>query len=257
MPKKETDSKDVRSLYTEDYFLESATGHSEFLDFKGKYEDLIEKFQFIIRNLNLTPDVSLLDIGCGRGEVVIYHSLNGGAATGVDYSEDAVKIAQAKAIELGAKCRFIEDSFENINEETKFDRIISVDFIEHISREESKNYFRKCFNILNPGGRMIVYTYPNTIRRRYGYKLIRIFALLKNRHLPEKEPDTVSTHYKQYHLNEQNYYSLKELAKSAGFIKVRVIYYDPSVKDSLVKKVLVNTPLRHLFLKGLTLIADK
>jgi cyclopropane fatty-acyl-phospholipid synthase-like methyltransferase len=257
MSKKMTVSKDVRHLYTESYFMENATGHDEFKSFDGKFEQLIDKFQMILKCLNLRKSDSLLDIGCGRGELVIYHALNGGEATGVDFSEEAIKLAKAKANELEAKCKFQVNSFEKIDEETKYDRIISIDFIEHISVEEGKVFFKKCYNLLNSDGRLIVYTFPNTIRRRFGYKLIRTLSIIKGKPLPKKEPDTISDHYKQYHLNEQNYYSLKYSAIDAGFGKVKVQYIDLSIKDSLLKTVLINTPVRHLFLKGLTLIADK
>lgn len=257
MSKKQTDSKDVKHLYTETYFMESATGHDEFKVFDGKFEHLIDKFQMVINLLDLHQSDKFLDIGCGRGELVIYHALNSGKATGVDFSDEAIKLAMGKAGELKANCTFLVSSFEKIDEVVKFDRIISIDFIEHISIEEGKAFFRKCFNLLNPGGRLIIYTYPNTIRRRFGYKLIRTFSLLKRKPLPIKEPDTVSDHYKQYHLNEQNYFSLKNSAKNAGFRKVKVQYFDLSIKDSLLKRLLINTPFRHLFLKGLTLVADK
>jgi cyclopropane fatty-acyl-phospholipid synthase-like methyltransferase len=257
MSKKTTFSKDVRHLYTESYFLEDATGHDEFLNFDGKYEHLIDKFQMVKERLNLKEADTLLDIGCGRGEMVIYHFLNGGRATGVDFSDDAIKLARSKALELKADCEFQISSFENIDEKTKYDRIISIDFIEHISVEEGKAFFTKCCNLLNPGGRLVVYTYPNTIRRVYGYRFIRAFSIIKRKPLPKREPDTISDHYKQYHLNEQNYFSLKKSAHDAGFSKVRVEYFDTSIKESFIKKVLINTPFRHLFLKGLTLIADK
>lgn len=257
MDKKEIRSEDVRSLYTENYFLENATGHSEFMEFKGRFEDLIDKFQFIVRSLELNQNHSLLDIGCGRGEIVIYHALSGGDATGVDFSEDAIKIAKEKARELKAGCSFQVSSFENIPEEKQFDRIVAIDFIEHISVQEGKKFFEKCRNLLKPGGRLLVYTYPNTIRRKYGYKLIRLSGFLRNKPVPEKEPDTVSEHYKQYHLNEQNHYTLKRSASDAGFSKIKVLYFDKSIKDSFIKTALHITPLRHLFLKGLTLIADR
>lgn len=257
MGKKETYSKDVRHLYTESYFMESATGHDEFKIFNGKFEQLIDKFQMVITQLDLQQSDSLLDIGCGRGELVIYHALNGGRATGVDFSDEAIKLAEAKARELKADCNFLINSFEKIDEEIKFDRIISIDFIEHISIEEGKAFFIKCYNLLNPGGRLIVFTYPNTIRRRFGYKLIRLLSIIKMKPLPKNEPDTISDHYKQYHLNEQNYFSLKNSTKVAGFRKVRVQYFDQSIKNSFLKPFLIKTPLRHLILKGLTLIADK
>jgi cyclopropane fatty-acyl-phospholipid synthase-like methyltransferase len=257
MSKKETNSKDVRHLYTETYFMESATGHDEFKIFEGKFEQLIDKFRMVIDLLELHPSDSLLDIGCGRGELIIYHTLNGGKATGIDFSEEAINLARRKAGELNAGCTFQVNSFEKIDEENKFDRIVSIDFIEHISVKEGTAFFRKCYNLLNPGGRLIVYTYPNTIRRRFGYKLIRIFSIIKRKPLPQYEPDTISDHYKQYHLNEQSYFSLKKSASNAGFSKIRVQYFDLSIKDSFLKTLLIHTPFRHLFLKGLTLIADK
>jgi cyclopropane fatty-acyl-phospholipid synthase-like methyltransferase len=211
----------------------------------------------VINRLNLQQSDDLLDIGCGRGELVIYHALNGGRATGVDFSEEAIKLAWAKADELKADCIFHVSSFEKIDEQVKFDRIISIDFIEHISVEEGSAFFKKCYNLLKPGGRLLVYTYPNTIRRRYGYKLIRFLSILKMKPLPIRETDTISDHYKQYHLNEQNYFSLRKMARNEGFGKVSVAYFDQSIKDSFLKSVLIHTPFRHLFLKGLTLIADK
>lgn len=257
MNEKKTESKDVKHLYTEEYFLGSATGHDEFRAFKGKYDQLIVKFRMVIRLLELNPSESFLDIGCGRGELVIHHALAGGKSTGVDFSPEAIKLAKEKADELQAECSFIVSSFENIDETKKFDKLTSIDFIEHISAEEGNLFFSKCFDLLNPNGRLLVYTYPNTIRRKYGYKLIRFLSILKGRPAPKKESDTVSSHYKQYHLNEQNYYALRNSARRAGFRKVKVLYFDESAGESFLKRLFLNTPLRHLFMKGLTLIADK
>jgi cyclopropane fatty-acyl-phospholipid synthase-like methyltransferase len=66
MSDNETYSKDVRHLYTEEYFMESATGHDEFKIFDGKFEHLIDKFQMVISLLDLHKSDILLDIGCGR-----------------------------------------------------------------------------------------------------------------------------------------------------------------------------------------------
>jgi len=257
MENKKTLSKDVKHLYTESYFLNDATGHDEFRAFRGRFEDLIDKFRMVINRLDLNKSNSLLDIGCGRGEIVIYHALNGGKATGADFSDEAISLASAKAEELQASCSFIVSSFENLDETGKYDRIIALDFIEHISTDESALFFRKCVSLLNPGGKLLVFTYPNTIRRRYGYTLIRLLSFIKMKPLPARESDTVSEHYRQYHLNEQNYFTLLRQAKNNGCSKVKVDYYDPTVKESLLKKVLLKTPARHLFLKGLTLIAQK
>src|SRR5512135_1194443 len=104
---KGTVSKDVKHLYTKEYFLENATGHNEFVAFQGKYEQLIDKFRMILQILDIKAEDSMLDIGCGRGELVIYHALQGGRSTGVDFSEEAINLAVSKARELGADCYFI------------------------------------------------------------------------------------------------------------------------------------------------------
>ena len=251
------ESNEVRHLYTEEYFLNDATGHYEFSKFDGKFESLIDKFQMVVDLLKINKGSSLLDIGCGRGELVIYHSLTGGKAAGVDFSDEAIKLARAKAGELNANPDFSISSFENISENTKYDFIVSIDFIEHISAVEGKAYFKKCYDLLNLGGKLLVYTFPNTLRRKYGYQIIRIIGKLKGKHVPMLEPDTVSDHYRQYHLNEQNYFSLKKSSRAQGFNKTEVLYYDSSIKDSFLKSVFVHTPLRHLFLRGLTLISTK
>lgn len=255
--KSEVQSKDVKHLYTEEYFTGSATGHDEFTSFKGRYDDLIDKFRMILEMSGLKKDESLMDIGCGRGELVIFHSLNGGKATGVDFSQDAIKLAMAKATELNADCRFLNCSFDDIDETEKYDVIISLDFIEHISVNEGVTFYKKCFNLLNENGRLVIFTYPNIIRRRYGYRLIRLFSILKGSPLPLKETDTLSDHYKQYHLNEQSYFTLRESAGKAGFKRTTISYFDMSIKESAVKKALLKTPFRHLFMKGLTMIARK
>lgn len=250
-------SKDVKHLYSETYFMNEATGHEEFNLFDGKFSSLIDKFQMVVKVLELKKTDSLLDIGCGRGEMVIYHSLCGGDATGVDFSEEAIKLARAKAVELKADCKFIVSSFEEIDEQKRYDIIVSIDFIEHISVNEGKTFYTKCFNLLNPGGKLLIYTFPNTLRRKYGYRLIRLFSLLKKKPLPRLEPDTISDHYRQYHLNEQNYLTIRKSSIDQGFRKTIVIYFDPSVNDSFLKSMLVHTPFRHLFLRGLTLISTK
>lgn len=257
MGKKYQNSKDSRHLYSKEYFLSHATGHTEYEEFDGSLEKLIDKFRFIISAIELHQGDELLDIGCGRGEIVIYHAANGGSSTGVDFSEDALKIAQEKAAKLGVACKFIAMSFEDIPDSPKYDKIVALDFIEHISREEGSSFFKKCYSLLKPGGKLLVYTFPNTLRRKYGYKLLRAFSILKGRPLPKKETDTISEHYKKYHLNEQNLFTLKSLAILGGFSKININYYDPSLLDSGIKTLLAKTPVKHLFLKGLTLTAGK
>ncbi len=255
-------SEDVKFLYNKNYFFESVDGHSEFSRFNGSYDSLFIRYKRNISLLDLKPCHRFLEIGCGRGEVCIYHSLSGGDATGIDYSKDAIELAKLKAVELNANSKFIESSFNYLPEGILFDRILASEFIEHISEEEGIDFFKRIHTVLNRNGRLLIYTYPNTLQRRYGYPTLRFLSFLYGKCLPAKPPDTLSEHYKLYHLNEQNFFSLKKFALRAGFKDITVGYDNVSLQGKgWIKKIAINiiqgSPLRHIFLTGLYLITKK
>jgi cyclopropane fatty-acyl-phospholipid synthase-like methyltransferase len=255
-------SDDVKYIYNRNYFLESVDGCKEFNIFNGSYDSLFDRYKRNISLLDLKPYHRFLEIGCGRGEICIYHSLSGGDATGIDYSKDAIKLARMKAVELNANSKFIESSFSCLTEEVLFDRILASEFIEHVSKEEGIDFFARIRRALNRDGKLLIYTYPNTLQRRYGYPILRFVSFLYGKCLPPKQPDTLSEHYRLYHLNEQNFFSLKETALRAGFKKIYISYDCTfSKKNNFTKNIAVgiikNTPLRHIFLTGLYIIAEK
>lgn len=257
MSDKNIKSTDVKHIYDKNYFLQGVTGHQEFINFKGEYGNLIDKYKEIVDIAQLSEKDSLLDIGCGRGEIVLYHAKNKGNSTGVDFADDAIQMAKDKAVELNIPCKFVCSSFQNIDEQQSFDKIMSLDFIEHLSQLEGEAFFRKCYSILNKKGKIFIYTGPNTLRRKYGYPIIRFLLKLSGRNLPKKEADTISEHYKLYHLNEQNVFTLKAMAEKAGFRNCSVHYSSHENHLTSRKKLLLNTFFKHLFLVGLILVAEK
>jgi 2-polyprenyl-3-methyl-5-hydroxy-6-metoxy-1,4-benzoquinol methylase len=256
-------SSDVKDIYDDKYFLEQVDGWKEFADYKGELHQLFPRYRKNIELLHLEKEDSLLEFGCGRGEIVIYHSLRGGKAKGIDFSESAIKLAKAKSHELGADSVFETCSFMDVDEQIKYDKILASEFIEHISKEEGEKFLLKCHRILNPGGILLIYTHPNTLQRKF-YNIERLYNLvIKGVRLPESQLDTQCEHFRKFHLNEQNYYSLMMMARRAGFRDVKVFYsdYDVMAKKyaTIMKNVTVyltrNTCLKHLFQTGLTLVA--
>ncbi len=69
-------------------------------------------------------------------------------------------------------------------------------------------------------------------------------------------PDTLHEHYKLYHINEQNFFTLRRLAKKSGFKKI-FVNYDVSGQSSLIKNIFLKTPFRHILFNNLYLIAEK
>lgn len=258
-------SKEVIEIYNKEYFLRQVDGCDEFSEFDGTFEALFPRYRRNIELLNLLPAHKLLEIGCGRGEVCIYHALRGGFAKGVDYSGDAINLAKFKANSLGSKANFVTASFDEIEEENDtYDRILASEFIEHISKEEGGTFFKSMYSMLKPNGKLLVFTAPNTFYRSYGYPVYRFLNALRGKKLPRIMDDTISEHYRLYHLNEQNYISLASLAREAGFSKFEVGYdikktldQNESLINRIVKSLIIKTPFRHIFLNNLYIFAEK
>lgn len=256
-------SLDARPLYDEAYFLSQVDGYDQFGSFAGDFSQLFQRYQRNVRLLGLRPHHRFLEFGCGRGEVCLYHAKQGGSALGLDYSEPAISLAREKARSLGLEVEFIASSFTDFQPtDNSFDRILASEFIEHISKEEGSTFFRTAFRALKPGGKLLVFSNPNTLQRRFGYPVMRFFGFLLGRRLPRRQADTVSEHYRLYHLNEQNYITLARYARKAGFSRFNVGYDIPAPSGrggmkARLKHAIGRTPARHLFLTNLYVLAEK
>ena len=259
----ESTSLESRALYNNDYFLQKVDGFSHFPGFDGTFEKLFERYQRNIFLLRLERWHRLLEIGCGRGEICIFHSRQGGLAHGVDYSEQAIDLANKKNRQLGAAAVFSCASFDIVKElPAKFDRILASEFIEHVSAREGERFVRMAYERLAEGGRLVIFTQPNTLQRKVGYPLTRFLFRFIGRSLPKLQPDMLDDHYSRYHLNEQNYFSLKKLGKKSGATRYRAGYdFGMGVERSgffgVLKSFIRVTPLRHLFFTGLYLVIEK
>ncbi|WP_018152842.1 class I SAM-dependent methyltransferase [Leeia oryzae] len=257
-------SIDSIKLYHKEYFLKQVDGFSEFDTFNGKFENLFYRYQRNIALLDLKSQHTYLEYGCGRGEICIYHAINGGESVGVDYSIDAIRLAQEKAKHLKVKISLFHGSFNSFHSgNKKFDRIMASEFIEHISKTEGELFIKIAVSLLNEGGKLLIFTHPNTLQRKCGYPAIRFAAKMLGKKLPKHQPDTTNEHYKLYHLNEQNFFSLQSLAKKAKVRRYK-IGYDSFLRAAsnqpirnVIKVIINKTFLRHFFLTDLYLILEK
>ena len=254
-------SSDVKEIYSKEYFLYNVDGFKDFNKFNGDYDDLFSRYKENIKLLNLRVSDKFLEIGCGRGEIVMYHGKNGGYGLGVDFSADAIALAVEKAKQLNINCDFMVTSFEDIPEKEKFDKILASEFIEHISEYEGLLFIKKCYNLLKENGVLVIYTYPNTLQRKVGYKFIRYKSLFTSNPFPKIQDDMKDEHYKKYHLNEQSYFRLKKLLHRYPFRVIDVFYEDNNAnfnpKSKILNKLFLSTPMKHLFLTGLTAVVVK
>lgn len=253
-------STDVIAIYHKEYFLEAVDGYKEFKDFDGTSECILDRYKRNINFINLSKNEKILEFGCGRGELVLFYRKQGFDSIGVDYSKEAIALAVQKQNDLSIEGElFYCSSFENVQfKDESFDVIYASEFIEHISKHEFDQFLDICIKLLKPGGRVVFFTYPNTLLRKYGYPLIRLFKLVcKFQTTSKLMDDQLSEHYKEYHLNEQNFFVLRRQLMGYHFTDINIFYDVDYTRFGIFKNLIGNTFLRHLFSSNLIAIAKK
>ena len=113
----------------------------------------------VCRKLRIKPGERFLDIGCGWGELVIHAAKHYGAkCVGVTISERQVEWARRRIREEGLadQCRIDLLDYRDIGEREPFDKIATVEVIEHFGRGQYPAYFAKCRRLLRPQGSLLV-----------------------------------------------------------------------------------------------------
>ena len=124
----------------------------------------------------------MLDLGCGRGELV-YYSLKKGAreAVGIDYSQDALVIAREAAKSLPENLRdkaiFLNQDAADLKLQGKFDCCFLTDIIEHLTDEQLVKMFTAIKKHLAPHGKIVMHTAPNLNWIRYEYPIKRFLTM--------------------------------------------------------------------------------
>ncbi|XVF66427.1 hypothetical protein PTKIN_Ptkin10aG0034700 [Pterospermum kingtungense] len=115
---------------------------------RRKISSLIEKTR--IENWH-----EVLDIGCGWGSLAIEVVKRTGCNyTGITLSEQQLKYAEEKVKEAGlqGKIKILLCDYRQLPKSSKFDRIISVEMVEHVGEEYIEEFFRCCDTLLAENG---------------------------------------------------------------------------------------------------------
>jgi 2-polyprenyl-3-methyl-5-hydroxy-6-metoxy-1,4-benzoquinol methylase len=101
---------------------------------------------------------STIDVGCGTGDLVCDIARTGIDATGVDFGQEMVDIARAKAEqEKLDQARFYCTSIFDFDlTQRRYDVVSAVGFIEYISLEELGRFLDLSHQALNPGGSFVL-----------------------------------------------------------------------------------------------------
>lgn len=130
--------------------------------FKNKNDSLEQaqtnKVYHILNKLDLEPNKTLLDIGCGWGTLLFAAAKSYGVhATGITLSKEQFDYVSNR-IETEHLENMIDVKLMDYRElDQSFDYITSVGMFEHVGKENLETYFKKISELLNPEGRALIH----------------------------------------------------------------------------------------------------
>ena len=121
------------------------------------------KKRHIAAKLLLEPGHQVLDIGCGWGglglELAEQHGVE---VTGITLSDEQLAVAQKRSLARGLrdKARFALRDYRD--EQTLYDRIVSIGMFEHVGAPNFQTYFDTVARLLKPDGVALIHTIGNS-----------------------------------------------------------------------------------------------
>jgi len=230
------------NLYDHNYYMSNNVGHEEFK--AGLKPDKINyKFRHILQYCSFSSKKTVLDIGCGRGELVYYMVQKGcSKATGIDYSPAAINIAKSFAAKLDKDTRermhFVNKDVLELSENEKFDYIFMVDVWEHMYDHQLIPLLSKISSLLKDNGTLIITT-PNGFYEKFLYPVKQIFhipfnlikfpwRIVRGKWKPKSASDLIRHLFKvkpfkndfvsKTHVNISTPYKIAGMLKNAGFL---------------------------------------
>jgi SAM-dependent methyltransferase len=234
--------------YTEDYYLTSCEGFQAFQDSGHALSARMERAMDLAV---LRPGERLLDIGCGRGELVLEVARRRAHGLGVDYAPVAAKLARSSIAGQASRgpgsASVGQMDATNLGLESRsFDAILMLDVVEHLYPAELERAVAEALRVLRPGGRLVIHTSPNRIFERvvwryYVRNVHRAALALGSRFnvdsplfnrlmLPTDRLPPHDEYERRLHVNEQTAGRLRALLANAAFERIAVDHWEPPAK---------------------------
>ncbi|MHB8624660.1 MAG: class I SAM-dependent methyltransferase [Aggregatilineales bacterium] len=263
-------------LYTKEYFLTACEGYDEFIASEG--DRLSRRLNAGFALASVQPGMRVLDVGCGRGEILRHCARLGADAYGIDYAPVAVRLSRdvitgvvadtddGKAVRSGSTGVAQSDAKRLPFAANAFDRVLMFDVVEHLYPWELHQTLLEIRRVLKPDGRFIVHTAPNAWYDRYAYPVVRRFRTLAGQgdKYPANPRAFLVDVNQDVHVNEQSILSMRRTLRRAGFSgrvwldsPPQPPHRDGLVLDGLRRAVFAWPPFRWFFQREVFAVAAK
>jgi cyclopropane-fatty-acyl-phospholipid synthase len=115
------------------------------------------KYELVCRKLGLSPEMRLLDVGCGWGAMVAHAAARHGVrAVGVTLSEAQAELAAKRVADadLGDRVEIRLCDYRDVDD-GPYDAVCSIGMFEHVGLARLEEYFARLFHLLGPTGRLL------------------------------------------------------------------------------------------------------
>jgi ubiquinone/menaquinone biosynthesis C-methylase UbiE len=255
------------SLYTEEYFRTACEGYDEFNNSEGV--QLSRRLTSAFALAEVRPGMCILDVGCGRGEILRHAAQLGADAYGIDYARVAVSLSHQviegiHGIVPGRTGVSQADAKKLPFPSATFDRVLMFDVVEHLHPWELHEALLEVRRVLKPDGRFIVHTAPNVWYDRYAYPLVRSLRKLMGQgdKYPKDPRQFLVSINEHVHVNEQSIWSMRQTLERAGFkgkvwLESPPQAWKPSPLSQLRRFLFETPPFRWFFQREVFAVAAK
>jgi cyclopropane-fatty-acyl-phospholipid synthase len=129
-------------------------------------EAQLAKLDLLCRKLDLKPGDHLLEIGTGWGGLALHAAQRYGCrvtTTTISREQHALATERVRAAGLADRITIRLDDYRDLD--GRYDKIVSVEMIEAVGHQYFDTFFRRCGELLAPGGVMVLQSI--TIDERY------------------------------------------------------------------------------------------
>jgi heptosyltransferase-2 len=185
----------------------------------------LRRIEAVLSAVGAKPAEKILDIGCGVGTFAYRCSKLGAFSAGVDYSLESIRAARALSVKYGTSdgSRFFVGNAVNLPiKGAYFDKVVSADFIEHITDSDKERMLAEMRRVLKPEGEAVIFT-PNGIREMIGALYRRARHIFFGERMPETE----------LHFGLTTKRRFERLCKKLGF--TCKLYYHDTTRPYLAK----------------------